>query len=203
MLEHRNVENLQTGLIGPTGFAISILIPVVLLGSYGGIAYYKRRKRAHLVRCLKDLASQHFLVQACTKCNESDMLLLEVSPNSRSIHYACKHCGKKSRASACSDAAQQAYDKLAAFQKLNSPLREVSFQTPVPPLPHEQTTREPIPKAMSSEVWRRDLGRCVQCGTNQALQSDHIIPVSKGGSTTVANLQILCEACNRAKAAKI
>lgn len=49
------------------------------------------------------------------------------------------------------------------------------------------------------EVWRRDQGRCVQCGSQLNLEFDHIIPVSKGGSNTARNIQLLCENCNREK----
>jgi len=63
--------------------------------------------------------------------------------------------------------------------------------------------RRPIPSDVKRKVWRRDQGRCVGCGSNEALEFDHIIPVSKGGSNTVRNIQLLCERCNRAKAANI
>lgn len=53
------------------------------------------------------------------------------------------------------------------------------------------------------EVWRRDQGRCVQCGSQLNLEFDHIIPISKGGSNTVRNIQLLCEKCNREKRDKI
>ena len=59
--------------------------------------------------------------------------------------------------------------------------------------------REQIPKAVQQEVWRRDQGRCVECGSKEKLEFDHVIPVSKGGATTVRNLQLLCERCNRSK----
>ena len=52
-------------------------------------------------------------------------------------------------------------------------------------------------------VWRRDEGKCVECGSQEKLEYDHIIPVSKGGSNTARNVQLLCEKCNREKAAKI
>ena len=52
-------------------------------------------------------------------------------------------------------------------------------------------------------VWQRDMGKCVECGSNEKLEFDHIIPVSKGGSNTMRNIQLLCERCNRAKSNKI
>ncbi len=63
----------------------------------------------------------------------------------------------------------------------------------------EATSREPIPRDVQIHVWQRDQGRCTQCGSNQKLEFDHIIPLSAGGSNTTRNLQLLCETCNRAK----
>ncbi len=63
--------------------------------------------------------------------------------------------------------------------------------------------REPIPEAVRNAVWRRDEGRCVQCGSRENLDFDHFIPVSWGGANTVCDLQLLCEPCNRSKRARI
>lgn len=63
--------------------------------------------------------------------------------------------------------------------------------------------RKPISEDVRMYVWRRDQGRCVQCGSVEKLEFDHLIPVSKGGSNTARNIQLLCEACNRVKSAKI
>jgi hypothetical protein len=65
------------------------------------------------------------------------------------------------------------------------------------------TTRRTIVTAVRREVWRRDQGRCVECGSNEKLEYDHIIPYSRGGSDTVRNLRLLCELCNRRKGATI
>ena len=67
--------------------------------------------------------------------------------------------------------------------------------------PH--SLRTAIPASVKREVWRRDQGRCVECGSRTRLEYDHIIPVSKGGSNTARNVQILCEVCNREKGADI
>ncbi|WP_062543607.1 DNA translocase FtsK [Rufibacter tibetensis] len=63
--------------------------------------------------------------------------------------------------------------------------------------------REPIPQAVQDLVWNRDKGQCVNCGSKEKLEFDHIIPFSKGGSNTYRNLQLLCEKCNRQKSNKI
>jgi 5-methylcytosine-specific restriction endonuclease McrA len=52
-------------------------------------------------------------------------------------------------------------------------------------------------------VWRRDRGICVECGSRGRLEFDHIIPVSRGGSNTVRNVELRCEPCNRRKGARI
>jgi hypothetical protein len=57
-----------------------------------------------------------------------------------------------------------------------------------------------IPPNVKLEVWKRDKGKCVQCGSTDNLHFDHIIPFSKGGSSLVAkNIQILCARHNIAK----
>lgn len=56
------------------------------------------------------------------------------------------------------------------------------------------------------EVLKRDNFRCKLCGMSAEdgvkLHVDHIIPVSKGGKSTMNNLQTLCERCNLGKSNK-
>jgi hypothetical protein len=54
----------------------------------------------------------------------------------------------------------------------------------------EERRSRVIPQAVRREVWRRDQGRCVECGSQERLEYDHIIPVSKGGSNTARNVQL-------------
>ena len=154
-----------------------------------------------------------FLVKSCTRCYESEMYLTSVSPNARSIEYRCTNCGRKMHAVASSQDAQNAKSLEDSFKRSIGTFEalyakpggtiRLDFSVPEAPLPYEQTTREPVTESMRAEVWRRDNGQCVRCGSKQNLEFDHIIPVSKGGATTVRNLQLLCKSCNLSKAAKI
>lgn len=63
--------------------------------------------------------------------------------------------------------------------------------------------RETIPREAKDRVWRRDEGRCTECGSRERLEFDHVIPLALGGSNTERNLQLLCETCNRRKAAAL
>lgn len=63
--------------------------------------------------------------------------------------------------------------------------------------------RVPIPSHIMQAVWKRDMKCCVTCGSGQSLEFDHIIPVAKGGSNSINNIQLLCQKCNRTKSSKI
>ena len=67
----------------------------------------------------------------------------------------------------------------------------------------DQAKRPPIPRDVVDAVYRRDGARCVYCGSTENLQLDHIIPFSKGGATSLENLQLLCQKCNLEKSNKI
>jgi len=61
-----------------------------------------------------------------------------------------------------------------------------------------------IPTSVKLEVWKRDKGKCVQCGSKDNLHFDHILPYSKGGtSLKIENIQLLCARHNLQKRDKI
>lgn len=60
-----------------------------------------------------------------------------------------------------------------------------------------------IPQDVKNAVWQRDGGRCRQCSADNYLEFDHEIPFSKGGASTLNNVQLLCRKCNGEKGAKI
>jgi 5-methylcytosine-specific restriction endonuclease McrA len=64
-----------------------------------------------------------------------------------------------------------------------------------------------IPAQVRNAVYKRDQGRCVfrypdgsRCGSTTRLEFDHIVPISRGGRSTVANLRILFRAHNQFEA---
>ncbi|GBF78667.1 HNH endonuclease [Aphanothece sacrum] len=65
-----------------------------------------------------------------------------------------------------------------------------------------KTPRIPIPKSVRDYVFKRDNYQCKSCGQHQqetCLNIDHIIPLAKGGSNNISNLQTLCQTCNQRK----
>ena len=62
--------------------------------------------------------------------------------------------------------------------------------------------RQPIPRKLRHEVFKRDGYRCRECGASKdetSLEIDHITPVARGGTNDIDNLQTLCRECNRMK----
>lgn len=52
-------------------------------------------------------------------------------------------------------------------------------------------------------IWERDRGSCLQCGTNEDIEFDHITPIKLGGRNHRDNLQLLCAYHNNSKGRKI
>jgi 5-methylcytosine-specific restriction endonuclease McrA len=71
--------------------------------------------------------------------------------------------------------------------------------------PSEAGSTDPrfIPAAVRREVWIRDGGKCQWpttdggiCGSTHRLQFDHVVPVARGGESTVQNLRLACAVHN-------
>jgi hypothetical protein len=66
---------------------------------------------------------------------------------------------------------------------------------------HRMIDDEPVPDSLRYQVLNRDR-RCLLCGAaakDKPLHVDHMVPRSKGGATSLDNLQTLCFECNGGK----
>lgn len=63
----------------------------------------------------------------------------------------------------------------------------------------KQARQNYISQKSRAIVLQRDGNNCLLCGTRENLGVSHIVPVSRGGSSDVDNLQTLCRACRSKK----
>lgn len=66
--------------------------------------------------------------------------------------------------------------------------------------------KDKVSPTVRQQVFKRDKYRCKICGKSSedgsCLVVDHVIPLAKGGTNSIRNLQTLCDPCNAGKAAK-
>jgi len=71
-----------------------------------------------------------------------------------------------------------------------------------PDLPSSKRTALSVRRRF--DVLKRDGYKCRICRkAGGELEVDHIVPVSKGGTNDIDNLQTMCRACNRGKGTKL
>jgi hypothetical protein len=67
--------------------------------------------------------------------------------------------------------------------------------------------RSAISKRLWFEIFQRDDFTCKYCGAKaedgKGLEIDHILPIDRGGTDDIKNLQTTCKACNRGKGHKV
>ncbi len=90
--------------------------------------------------------------------------------------------------------------KRNVFKFYLTPIKFSSLRKKIEELPFNRV----IPTHVKLEVWQRDAGACVKCGSTINLHFDHDVPYSKGGtSLTAKNIRLLCMKCNLSKSSKI
>lgn len=118
----------------------------------------------------------------------------ETHYNQRFFEMECLECGHKYMANGCDVWLR----KCPVCQPKSQKSRQGS-----------QSVRRSMSRVISDklryQVLKRDNFKCCACGASPAkdpsveLHIDHIIPWSKGGETTLSNLQTLCSKCNLGK----
>ena len=115
----------------------------------------------------------------------------ETHPSAKSYNMECLDCGHKYVANGCD------------IWLRKCPRCGVKKQ--IKPTVHRKANKRIISDKLRYQVLKRDNFKCCACGASPAkdpsveLHIDHIIPWSKGGETTLENLQTLCSRCNLGK----
>jgi 5-methylcytosine-specific restriction endonuclease McrA len=114
----------------------------------------------------------------------------------------CGYCGRGSRRCECGDDDSDLRRFLArGGGEFAARWRETPYKRGVPP---QIKRRERATLRAHYTVWYAALvehygARCLNCGANEHLAIDHVIPIAKGGESALENLQLLCAECNRLK----
>ena len=187
----------------------------------------RREKRIEQEKILEDIRNKskpllnliksNYELKYCPKCFENKMELLNVSPTGASVEYKCVHCARVQTGKLLPnmDGSESIYHFNGIKELVKNLMQPLDNDFTLEDLHNtfvvnniikngfSNPKREVIREVVRNEVWRREQGRCVKCGSQYNLEFDHIIPLSKGGSSTARNLQLLCETCNRKKSDKI
>ena len=127
----------------------------------------------------------------------------ETHYNQKFFEIECLDCGHKYLANGCDVWLR----KCPVCGVTKARKKDVGMTMPTKKATHAQIKRSTrvISDKLRYQVLKRDNFKCCACGASPAkdpaveLHIDHIIPWSKGGETTLENLQTLCSRCNIGK----
>ena len=114
----------------------------------------------------------------------------------------CAYCGRLSRRCNCHEAGSELLRFMERGGRVHAPSTRVTpYKRGVPPQA-KQAERRKLQK--QHKIWYATLAQaygecCANCGETADLVLDHVIPIAKGGTSRLDNLQLLCAPCNRIK----
>lgn len=114
----------------------------------------------------------------------------------------CAYCGRLSRRCRCHEPGSRLERFMARAGRPAPPsLRAQPYRRAVPPQVRRRE-RSALKKSYQlsyNQLAQQHPERCLNCGAVRNLVLDHVIPIAKGGRSTIDNLQLLCAECNRLK----
>ena len=142
---------------------------------------------------LKLVCSQEFM----KKVEHLKALLAHSHPGASMaeiLEYACDQTLVK--VDPMKKTAQKATTQKKADQKTSAGQKEASRHAPA------RVSRY-IPAKVRHLIWQKYKGKCVSCGSQYALQIEHIKAFALGGSNSAENLILLCRNCNQHRAMEV
>ena len=82
------------------------------------------------------------------------------------------------------------------IKALNKNWKTISFFLKKGNLPKKRKRKNLHFSSLKWKIFKRDNFTCQNCGSQEFLELDHIIPISKGGKEEEDNYQTLCKKCN-------
>jgi hypothetical protein len=96
------------------------------------------------------------------------------------------------------------YIQVTNFVKHQDPhYRERASTIPPPAGVANEIVATNVTRTQRARIIERDGGKCRHCGGVEQLCIDHVVPVSRGGTSDDGNLQVLCLSCNTKKGNKL
>lgn len=94
--------------------------------------------------------------------------------------------------------------QITNFVKHQDPhYREKASEIPPPPGKENAIVATGVTRTQRARILERDNYTCQECGSQEHLCIDHVLPVSRGGDSSDENLQVLCLSCNTKKGNKL
>lgn len=143
---------------------------------------------------------------ACLECkNEKRKEFARRNPDAVSRankkHYYANHDRMLARAAAYSKAHPEKNRENALKQYRKNPARYAAYS-------RNRKARKKAAEgthtaAEISALYQRQSGKCANCATSlkRGYHADHIVPLVRGGSNWISNIQLLCPPCNLSKKA--
>lgn len=125
----------------------------------------------------------------------------EIEYSIGTTYLVCDHCYHKDIFQIGIKNKKEIDSNIEKLKKLRDSIPELQkFQIPkkkkTTPLKRK---RGVLPQGLRHLVFKKSNFKCVQCGVSKkesSLHIDHILPLSRGGTDELDNLQILCRECN-------
>ncbi len=116
------------------------------------------------------------------------------------LYKTCAHCGKRKDRDEFLDAPILRCDFLGQGHKCRDCTRAERLRAAASDSGLRRAREAYAPGEHSNEEWNallQRLGRrCLRCDAEDDITKDHIVPLSRGGTNDIENLQPLCRSCN-------
>jgi 5-methylcytosine-specific restriction endonuclease McrA len=153
--------------------------------------------------------------KVCTLCNENKSVSFFHHDKSRADGYfpQCKECRKSYNKLYHINNAEKIRKRVSDWQKDNPEKRSIQVAKYAKKYPQKTRDKQHRRRARIKSngvffITKKELNKiysspCINCGNKNDIVIDHIIPIVRGGSHSIGNIQPLCRSCNLYKGSKL